>query len=274
MLGEVLLWEAADLARQLNRCHDLPDWIAEVSNDLLKVKGGHRPAEGQGIESEGDAGYLAGSALLLCMLFPDRYGILDADPLTIFGWSGTQCLTHISTRPPVSGYGVDSRRTNAIEALLNYWQDKPAMQDIRSLLLETWRQWAHACAFIGGGITSHVLRFIRFIPPWLMEEHFSPGSIVAGRVPGMASGSGRPAMSPCRRQRVATRWPREGSKLYRGTVARDGVDWWNRVAILYDDGCFRGCPLADIIVYADEHVPGVCLSTKEGTYVSDSEISL
>ena len=73
---------------------------------------------------------------MLAVLLPHVYGVPGAAPLRVCGWPPPETLTHIS-RYSKSGRGPDNRRMNVWEALLNYWQEKREMADLRDLLINT-----------------------------------------------------------------------------------------------------------------------------------------
>lgn len=74
---------------------------------------------------------------MLAALFPRVYGIETAGPLRIFGSPPPPCLAVIGCTRATSGRGPDNRRHNAWEALLNHWQNEPAMAHVRDLLYST-----------------------------------------------------------------------------------------------------------------------------------------
>ena len=114
----------------------LPECIVDPGSELQGAAR-YSPDDGHGDEREADVGNRAGSALLLAVLLPHVFGIPGAGPLRVCGWPPPVSLTNISNRPrPRSGQGPDNRRMNVWEALLNYWQSYPVMQDHRDLLLD------------------------------------------------------------------------------------------------------------------------------------------
>ena len=101
----------------------------------LREAGSYDPAAGKGLTTETDSGNFAGSLLLLAMLLPDTYGVEGADPLGIFGTPPPAGLIAVSSGCARSSVGVDNRRCNAIEGLLNLWQHDAALRGLREKVL-------------------------------------------------------------------------------------------------------------------------------------------
>ena len=123
-----------------NHGEECRDFLLDICSDhQLKSAGRYDPSIGQGVEDEMDPGNFAGSILLLAMIKPHICGMPDAPVLNIFGTPPPESLTVLAEGPPRSGKGPDNRRTNAIEALLNHWQDNARCQVVRAQLLDTWK---------------------------------------------------------------------------------------------------------------------------------------
>ena len=112
-----------------------PLWMREPSDSLLRAAGTYDPVRGLGVEDEMDWGNFSGSVLVLALLHPLRFGHPETPPLTIFG----DGLLELGTAALRSGKGPDNCRTNAVEALLNYFQLFPEQEQLRQTILETWR---------------------------------------------------------------------------------------------------------------------------------------
>ena len=102
--------------------------MLEPTDESLRRAGRYNPVDGFGVPDEMDWGNFSGSVLMLAMLDEGR-------GLRIFG----EGLLEKGTAFPRSGRGPDNRRTNALEALLNYLQPFPQMTALRELLKDTWR---------------------------------------------------------------------------------------------------------------------------------------
>lgn len=126
-----------------------PHWMLEPTDESLRHAGRYDPADGCGLAEETDWGNFSGSVLMLAML-DERYLPKGARPLSIFGAG----LLEMGTAVPRSGRGPDNRRTNALEALLNYLQPFPQATALRQLLKDTWRllRLGVAC----GGVTNNL----------------------------------------------------------------------------------------------------------------------
>ena len=127
-----------DLTKSLNSHHNMPSWCKFPTDEILKKAGAYRPNEGLGVPEEWDAGNFTGSCLVLVMLDPKNYGVPDGPVLTIFGDPPPWELVQISKKPSKSGKGIDNRRTNIVEGLLNYWQVDPDASVIRNKLKRAW----------------------------------------------------------------------------------------------------------------------------------------
>ena len=94
------------------------------------------PASGQGVASEPDVTNRVGSAMLLAMLLPERFGVPLTAPLRCFGYPPEDALVQLSaTACPRSGHGPDNRRQNVWEACLNHWQDEWGAYVLREKVL-------------------------------------------------------------------------------------------------------------------------------------------
>ena len=113
------------------------EFFSDLTDASLRHLAEYNPARGHGDEREADPSNCAGSALLLAMVFPRIYGIETAPPLRIFGSPPPDWMSHIASRRPQSGKGVDNRRHNVWEALLDHWQDAEPMVRERDLLVRT-----------------------------------------------------------------------------------------------------------------------------------------
>ena len=118
----------------------------------FKTAGLYDLKAGQGVPHEKDDGNFNGSILMLAMLeanidFDENTPVLD-----IFRHEGCE-LREKGSAPPTSAKGPDNRRTNFLEALLNYSQEDADATALRQKILETWR-------FVGLAVAcSEVWRF-------------------------------------------------------------------------------------------------------------------
>ena len=122
------------LAGTLNRYFDnrhRPKWMHEPTDVNLRLAGAYHPEAGLGCWREMDYGNVAGSIMMLALLLLSQYGLESAQGVNIFGLPPPPGLTNISTVPPQSGKGLDNRRCNALEGLLNLWQDDIHAQTVR-----------------------------------------------------------------------------------------------------------------------------------------------
>lgn len=133
------------LTRRLNEAMvrsggSMPAWLLEPSDINLRIAGRYNPDEGRGLPWEPDHGNMAGSALILAMLVPFVFGVPNAPYLKIFGDPPPRSMVFISDKRATSSVGADNRRTNAIEGLLNDWQEDedPFIQEVRAELLRCW----------------------------------------------------------------------------------------------------------------------------------------
>lgn len=132
----------------------MPDWLRCPTDLVCKERGRYDPAVGRGRPEEEDSGNMAGSALLLAMLLPAQFGVPGAPCLEILGVPVPSVLTFVSQRRPKSGAGVDNRRANVIEGLLNDWQHVAAESELGMLrrgLLQTWKAMRLAVDAIDDG---------------------------------------------------------------------------------------------------------------------------
>lgn len=120
------------LCEALNACEDLPTWVNNATDDTLRAAGNSYPLD----PSEPDAGNAAGSVMMLAMLLPEEFGVPGTPALQIFGTPPPASIVQISRHRSRSAIGADNRRTNAVEGLLNFWQNSG--KKVRALLLETW----------------------------------------------------------------------------------------------------------------------------------------
>ena len=103
------------------------------------------PASGQGVAREPDVTNRVGSAMLLAMLLPERFGVPGTAPLRCFGYPPEDALVQLSaTACPRSGHGPDNRRQNVLEACLNHWQGDSDRLHLREKVLVA--QCAVSCA--------------------------------------------------------------------------------------------------------------------------------
>ena len=102
---------------------DLPDWFLNgASNKDARQAATY--TQGKHIQDYGNA---TGSALLLTMLQPSKYGITGVKSIgDAFREDRTyhiKELVHISSAKQRSGKGINNKRTNIIEGLLNHFAD-------------------------------------------------------------------------------------------------------------------------------------------------------
>ena len=109
--------------------------MVEPTDNRLRAAGAYDPARGQGIADEMDWGNFSGSILMLAMLDPELFATPQVHRLSIWG----EGLLQLGTAAPHSGHGPDNRRTNALEAILNYLEAFPAQVYLRQLLLRNHR---------------------------------------------------------------------------------------------------------------------------------------
>ena len=122
-----------------------PMWMDQATDENLR-KAGYAWIE-EGRETDVDWGNYAGSVLMLAMIDPLRYTAPNSFRLTIFG---EDYLSEVGSGAPRSGRGPDNRRTNAIEAVINYLQRWDYIEPLRENVLETWRLVRLSIACIGG----------------------------------------------------------------------------------------------------------------------------
>ena len=120
--------------------HAFPRATLQPTEDAeaLRVAARYDPASSQCDAREADPGNRPGSALMLAMLLPQRFGVPGFPPLRCFGYPADPALLTLSPKArPKSGSGPDNRRMNMLEALLNHWANDPLREDVRDLLQQT-----------------------------------------------------------------------------------------------------------------------------------------
>ena len=123
----------------------LPVLQPEASRKALMEEARYELESGSCDPYECDPGNRNGSAMMLAMLLPKRFGVPDALPLKCFGYPAPDALLVISAKArPKSSRGPDNRRQNVWEACEKFWFDKPHLQHVRELLQSTVCQVAFA----------------------------------------------------------------------------------------------------------------------------------
>jgi hypothetical protein len=118
-----------DIVVQINdklQTQGLPEWLIHATDKDLKKRAQDR-GEYDDMMNE------PGSCLFLAMLTPQQFGI-DATPL--FPLLQNDDLLFISYTKSRSGKGIDNRRTNCIEALLN---DLKTEDEMKAMLQNAWK---------------------------------------------------------------------------------------------------------------------------------------
>lgn len=113
----------------------IPRWLSEADDRELKMRGAYQTG---GFQAGGydDYGNHAASSLFLLMLLPRKYGI-DA-PSLYPRMSADSRIEYISPVAMSSGRGIDNRRGNCVEAMLN-------CLNLQSKLRQTLQAaWKHA----------------------------------------------------------------------------------------------------------------------------------
>ena len=115
-LGEAV----STLVQDMNSLHhtSFPEWISTCEDGLVR-----RAAQGfRGQDSTNDTG----SALLLLMLWPGRYAGLDLGFPAFWrlGFPPPAHVLRLDPGPIRSSVGPGNLRTNIIEALLKFWQER------------------------------------------------------------------------------------------------------------------------------------------------------
>ena len=119
-----------DIVVQINdklQTQGLPEWLIHATDKDLKKRAQDR-GEYDDMMNE------PGSCLFLAMLTPQQFGI-DATPL--FPLLQNDYLLVISYTKSRSGKGIDNRRTNCIEALLN---DLKSEDELKAMLQKSERR--------------------------------------------------------------------------------------------------------------------------------------
>ena len=169
-----------ELVQGLNKCFqspsDRPSWMLHPTDENLRAAGRYERVRGK------DWGNLAGSILMLLLLSPQKHGLRDSTPLNIFRDADATVLSQRQYCIPRSGKGIDNRRTNVVEALLNYWQDATDVkaQRLRMELFTAWKQ-----VRLTVSILSHINGW-----PWPLDSfdvarvvvNFKPPDEVVGHV--------------------------------------------------------------------------------------------
>ena len=115
-----------------------PLWMTSPTDKLLCIAGRYNPLAGRGVVEEVDWGNFTGSVLMLAMIFCCR--------LQIFG----QHLQELALGKQRSGKGPDNRRTNALEAMPNDWQEACCIRALREELQDVWCLTSLACVRLCG----------------------------------------------------------------------------------------------------------------------------
>eukprot|EP00928_Gymnodinium_smaydae_P075939 TRINITY_DN58964_c0_g1_i1.p1 TRINITY_DN58964_c0_g1~~TRINITY_DN58964_c0_g1_i1.p1 ORF type:complete len:408 (+),score=61.33 TRINITY_DN58964_c0_g1_i1:53-1225(+) len=119
-----------DIVRDINAeliSRGLPDWLVNATDKDLKKR-----AESRGLYD--DMMNVPGSCLFLAMLTPEQFNI-SAKPLLPL-MRNQDDMIYISTTRCKSGKGVDNRRTNCLEALIN---ELPPEDNLQKMLQCAWR---------------------------------------------------------------------------------------------------------------------------------------
>eukprot|EP00747_Dinoflagellata_sp_TGD_P168283 gnl/TRDRNA2_/TRDRNA2_194297_c0_seq1.p1 gnl/TRDRNA2_/TRDRNA2_194297_c0~~gnl/TRDRNA2_/TRDRNA2_194297_c0_seq1.p1 ORF type:complete len:427 (-),score=79.17 gnl/TRDRNA2_/TRDRNA2_194297_c0_seq1:72-1352(-) len=126
--------------------HGLPKWLTHAADKDLKKR-----AEDRG--EYDDMMNIPGSCLFLAMLTPQQFGI-DAEPLMPL--MRHEDLLFISSTKSRSGKGIDNRRTNCLEALIN---DPGTHDELKGTLQFAWRM-AYRAAYLQGEEQRTVDQFV------------------------------------------------------------------------------------------------------------------
>ena len=118
---------------------ELPGWFTKGPTDA-SVRKAAKWAPNKKFQ---DWQNLPGSALWLAMLMPARFGISSARPVSeAFDIADREWivgkLSYISPSRQRSGHGMNNRRANIIEGLLNYFADLPSYTRLHSELHRAW----------------------------------------------------------------------------------------------------------------------------------------
>ena len=135
---------------------------------------------GRGLPAEVDHGNAAGSALLLSMLLPDIFGVPNACGLEIFGVPAPLPLVFTSLKRARSSVGIDNRRTNAVEAMLNDWQEADMNTDERMELYRCWHMMRLALNHVdkyNRKLVSEITRLCLQVPDDVVEGVLSAEGI-------------------------------------------------------------------------------------------------
>jgi hypothetical protein len=153
--------ELLKMVSALNRlpASEFPTAILSKAVDRdLKLAALHDPANGRGDDREADTGNKSGSALLLASALPEIYGVPGSTPLKCFGYPLPDHLLYVSTSPQKSGAGVDNRRNNVWETLLNHWQSCDRRRAERDLVYRAMCAMSEAMASSADGCSWQVAR--------------------------------------------------------------------------------------------------------------------
>eukprot|EP00928_Gymnodinium_smaydae_P072306 TRINITY_DN55687_c0_g1_i1.p1 TRINITY_DN55687_c0_g1~~TRINITY_DN55687_c0_g1_i1.p1 ORF type:complete len:567 (-),score=90.53 TRINITY_DN55687_c0_g1_i1:8-1708(-) len=122
----------------------LPQWFIDGPTDASA----RQAAKWRPGKNFRDWSNISGSALLLAMLQPNLYGIKNAKSVShAFAadrdWH-LRMLTFISPNKQTSSIGINNRRTNVIEGLLNYFADQPEHASLHEDLHRAWQLMTRA----------------------------------------------------------------------------------------------------------------------------------
>ena len=143
----------------------VPLEVLDCTNESVK-RGGRQP--------DTDFGNYAGSMLVLALCRPKVFGFPMAPPLRLLGYPPAASLLRISSRPPVSGRGVDNMRTNILERFMCVLEDAAdrcdAAKEALQLLRGIWCQYNTFARMIGRD-AGHEFTFTQTVPLWWAARH-------------------------------------------------------------------------------------------------------